>query len=168
MAQILETVPAEYHKFLPLFSEAEANKLLPHHPYNHRIPLKERFTPLFRPIYSLSWTELEAVKKWLEENLSKGFIQASSSPASAPILFMKKGNGSLQLCGDYWGLNEGTIKNRYPLPLLHETLLWLQKVKYYIKLDICSTYNLIRMAKGVTLGTVSAVRRGFRSFEFRS
>jgi hypothetical protein len=61
---------------------------------------------------------------------------------------MKKGDGSLWLCVDYWGLNEGTIKNRYPLLLLHETLLWLQKVKYYIKLDIRGTYNLVRMAEG--------------------
>jgi hypothetical protein len=91
----------EYHKFLPLFSEVEANKLLLHHPYDHRIPLKEGFTPLFGPIYLLSWTELEALKKWLEENLSKGFIRASSSPASTPILFIKKGDGSLQLCIDY-------------------------------------------------------------------
>jgi hypothetical protein len=106
------------------------------------------FTPPFGPIYLLSWTELEALKKWLEENLSKGFIQASSSPAGAPILFVKKGNGSLRLCVDYRGLNEGTMKNRYPLPLLHETLLRLQKVKYYMKLDIQGTYNLVRMAEG--------------------
>jgi hypothetical protein len=65
MAQTSETVPAEYHKFLPLFSEAEANKLPPYYPYDHRIPLKEGFTPPFEPIYSLSWTELEALKKWL-------------------------------------------------------------------------------------------------------
>jgi hypothetical protein len=67
-------VPAEYYKFLLLFSEAEANTLPPCHPYDHRIPLKEGFTPPFRPIYSMSQTELEALKKWLEENLSKGFI----------------------------------------------------------------------------------------------
>jgi hypothetical protein len=74
MAHISEAVPAEYHKFLLLFLEAEANKLPPHYPYDHRIPLKEGFTPPFGPIYSLSWTELEALKKSLEENLSKGFI----------------------------------------------------------------------------------------------
>jgi hypothetical protein len=74
MAQISETVPVEYHKCLLLFFEAEANKLLRYHPYDYRIPLKEGFTPPFRPIYSLSQIELEALKKWLEENLSKGFI----------------------------------------------------------------------------------------------
>jgi hypothetical protein len=160
IAQITKIVPAEYHKFLPLFSEAEANKLPPHCPYDHRIPLKEGFTPLFRPIYSLSQTELEALKKWLEENLSKGFIRASSSPASAPILFVKKGNGSLWLCIDYWGLNEGTIKNRYPLPLLHETLLWQQKAKYYMKLDIQGAYNLVRMAEGEEWKTAFRMRYG--------
>jgi hypothetical protein len=146
--RITDIVPLEYHKFLPLFSETEANKLPPHHPYDHRIPLKDGFTPPFGPIYSLSRTELEALQKWLDENLSKGFIHASSSPAGAPILFVKKGDGSLRLCVDYRGLNEGTIKNRYPLPLLHETLLRLQKARDFTKLDIHGAYNLVRMAEG--------------------
>jgi hypothetical protein len=160
MAQISETVPAEYHKFLALFSEAEANKLPPHRPYNHQIPLKEGFTPPFGPIYSLSQRELEALKKWLEENLSKGFIRASSSPASAPILFVKKGDGSLRLCVDYRGLNERTMKNYYPLPLLHETLLRLQKAKYSTKLDIRGAYNLVRMAEGEYWKTAFRTRYG--------
>jgi hypothetical protein len=146
-AKITDIVPPEYHKFLPLFSETEANKLPPHRPYDHRIPLKDGFTPPFGPIYSLSRTELEALRKWLDENLSKGFICASSSPAGAPILFVKKGDGSLRLCVDYRGLNEGTIKNHYPLPLLHETLLHLQKAKYFTKLDIHGASNLVRMAE---------------------
>jgi hypothetical protein len=73
---------------------------------------------------------------------------------------MKKGDGSLRLCVDYWGLNEGTIKNRYPLPLLHETLLWLQKAKYYMKLDIRGAYNLIRMAEGEEWKTAIRTRYG--------
>jgi hypothetical protein len=97
---ILDIIPPEYHKFLPLFSEAKANKLPPHRPYDYRIPRKEGFTPPFGPIYSLSRTELEALKKWLDENLSKGFIYASSSPAGTPILFVKKSDGSLYLCVD--------------------------------------------------------------------
>jgi hypothetical protein len=74
IAKISETVLVEYHKFLPLFSEAKANKLPPHHTYHHQIPLKEGFTPPFGPIYWLFQIELEALKKLLEENLSKGFI----------------------------------------------------------------------------------------------
>jgi hypothetical protein len=146
--EITDIVPPEYHKCLPLFSEVEANKRPPHRPYDHRIPLKEDFTPPFRPIYPLSRTELEALWKWLDENLSKGLICASSSAAGTPILFVKNSDGSLRLCVDYRGLNEGTIKNCYPLPLLHETLLRLQKAKYITKRDIRGAYNLVRMAAG--------------------
>jgi hypothetical protein len=145
---ISDIIPPEYHKFLLLFSEVEANKLPPHHPYDHRIPLKEGFTPPFGPIYSLSRTELEALKKWVDENLFKGFIRASSSPAGAPILFVKESDRSLCLCVDYRGLNEGTIKNRYPLPLLHKTLLRLQKAKYFTKLDIRGAYHLVHIVEG--------------------
>jgi hypothetical protein len=58
-------------------------------------------------------------------------------------MFVKKGDGSLCLYVDYRGLNKGTIKNCYPLLLLHETLLRLQKAHYFTKLDICSVYNLV-------------------------
>jgi hypothetical protein len=79
----------------------EANKLLLHCPYDYRILLNDGFTPPFGPIYSLSRTELEVLRKWLEENLSKGFIHASSSPAGIPILFIKKGDRSLHVSIDY-------------------------------------------------------------------
>jgi len=72
-------IPPEYHSFLPLFCESIANKLPPHRPYDHRIPLKEGFEPPFGLLYSLARHELEACKKWIEENLYKGFIRASSS-----------------------------------------------------------------------------------------
>jgi len=136
-------VPAEYHEFLPLFSETLAKNLPPHRPYDHKIPLREGFTPPFGPLYSMSRTELQTLKEWLEENLSKGFIRASSSPAASPILFVKKTDGSLRLCVDYRGLNAGTIKNRYPLPLLQETLMRLSKAKYFTTLDIRGAYNLV-------------------------
>jgi predicted aspartyl protease len=158
--EITDIIPPEYHKCLALFSELEANKLPPHRPYDHRIPLKEDFTPPFGPIYPLSRMELEALRKWLDENLSKGFIHASSSPAGAPILFVKKSDGSLRLCMDYRGLNKGTIKNRYPLPQLHETLLCLQKAKYFTKLDIHGVYNLVRMAEGEEWKTAFRTRYG--------
>jgi len=141
-------VPAEYQEFLPLFSETLAKNLPPHRPYDHKIPLREGFTPPFGPLYSMFRTELRTLKDWLEENLSKGFIRASSSPAASPILFVKKTDGSLRLCVDYRGLNAGTIKNRYPLPLLQETLMWLSTATSFTTLDIRGAYNLVRMAEG--------------------
>ena len=98
--------------------------------------------------YSLSRFELQALREWLDENLSKGFIHTSSSPAGAPILFVKKPGGGLRLCVDYWGLNEGTIKSRYPLPLIRETLMRLSKVYYYTTLDVRGAYNLLHIAEG--------------------
>ena len=88
-------IPKEFEEFATLFSETEANKLPLHRPGDHRIQLREGTTPSFGPLYSLSKQELEALRKWLDENLAKGFIQPSSSPAGSPILFVKKKDGSL-------------------------------------------------------------------------
>jgi hypothetical protein len=138
-------VPPEFHEFLPLCDKVIADRLPPHRIYDHKITLKDGFEPPFGPLYSVSRPELEALKVFLEENLEKGFIHQLSSPAGAPILFVKKGDGSLRLVTVYRGLNEGTIKNRYPLPLVRETLMRLSKATYFTKLDVRSAYNLIRV-----------------------
>jgi hypothetical protein len=88
-------IPCEYHKYLKIFEKVNANKLPPHCLCDHKIPLEDSFQPPFGPLYSLSCLELEELKRWLEENLSKGFIYTSSLPAAMPILFIKKGDGSL-------------------------------------------------------------------------
>jgi hypothetical protein len=155
-----EYIPKEYHDFLPLFSEALAKNLPPHRRYDHKIPLREGFTSPFGPLYPLSKTELGTLKEWLEDNLSKGFIRASSSPAASPILFVKKTDGTLRLCVDYRGLNEGTIKNRYPFPLLQETLMRLSKAKYFTCLDIRGAYNLVRITEGEEWKTAFRTRYG--------
>jgi transposase InsO family protein len=158
-------IPREYHTFLDLFDEAKSDQLPPHRPYDHKIPLKDSSsTPPFSPMYSMSHNELETVRKYIEENLSKGFIRSSSSPAGAPILFVKKKDGSLRLCVDYRGLNEITVKNRYPLPLIQETLMQLQKAKWYTRLDARNAYNLLRIAEGDEWKT--AFRTRFGHFEY--
>ena len=116
-------LPKEYHDFVPLFKKAVTDVLPPHRQYDYKITLKEGFTPPFGPIYLVSIPELKVLREWLDENLSKSFIRASSSLAGAPILFVKKSDGLLRLCMDYRGLNAGTIKNRYPLPLIREMLI---------------------------------------------
>jgi hypothetical protein len=142
-------VPAEFHEFLPLFDKIVADRLPPHRgEYDHKIMLKDGFEPPFGPLYSLSRPELQALKAFLEENLDKHFIRQSSSSASTPVLFAKKGDESLRLVVDYRGLNEGIIKNRYPLPLIRETLMRLSKAQWFTKLDVRGAYNLIRVAEG--------------------
>jgi hypothetical protein len=153
-------VPPEYHDYLKILEKANANKLPLHRPSDHTIPLTDGFKPPFGPLYSLSYPELEELKCWLDENLSKGFIRTSSSPTSTPILFVKKGDGSLWLVIDYRGINEGTIKNRYPLPLLQDTLMNLSKPKWFTKLDIRGAYNLIHIAEGEEWKTAFRTRYG--------
>ena len=68
----------------------------------------------------MSQVELDALKSYIDEMLSKGFIRTSNSPIGAPVLFVKKKNGTLRLCVDYRALNKITVKNRYPLPLIRE------------------------------------------------
>ena len=98
------------------------------------------------PLYGMSRGELEVLKKYLEDNLSKGYIRASSSPAAAPVLFVKNPGGGLQFCVDYCGLNDLTIENKYPLPLIRETLNRLCKAVYFTKLDIIAAFNTIQIA----------------------
>jgi hypothetical protein len=87
-------------------------------------------------------------------------MTASSSPAAAPILFIKKGDGLPRLVVDYHAINEGTIKNRYLLPLMQDTLMNLSRAKWFTKLDIRGAYNLIRMAEGEEWKTTFHTRYG--------
>src|SRR5712664_3254402 len=72
------------------------------------------------------------------------FIQVSNSPASAPILFARKPNGGLRFCCDYRALNKITKKDRYPLPLIQETLDRIGKARWFTKLDVITAFHRIR------------------------
>ncbi|KAG0159972.1 hypothetical protein PDIDSM_7499 [Penicillium digitatum] len=96
----------------------------------------------------MSRNELEVLKDWIEDNLRKGFIRPSSSPAASPVLFVKKPGGGLRFCVDYRAPNAITVKDRYPLPLTKETLNNLKGMKFFTKIDIISAFNNLRIAKG--------------------
>ncbi|KAL0150390.1 hypothetical protein M9458_054207 [Cirrhinus mrigala] len=120
-----------------------------HHP--HRIPRSARglqYHQSHRITTSLSQPETEAMEKYIKEELAKGFIRPSTSPATAGFFFVKKKDGGLRPCIDYRPLNEVTIKYRYPLPLVPPALEQLRSAKYYTKLDLRSAYNLIRIREG--------------------
>jgi len=144
-----EIIPEQYHEFLTLFNKVLADRLPPHRPaIDHEVRLKDGETPTWGPLYSMSRAELVVLKEWLEENMSKGFIRQSSSPFAAPVLFAKKPGGGLRFCIDYRDINSKTIKNRYPLPLIKETLNLLGKARIYTKLDVRGAYNLLRVKEG--------------------
>src|SRR6266536_257785 len=96
----------------------------------------------------MSRDELLVLRKTLSELLDKGFIRVNSSPAAAPILFIKKPGGGLRFCVDYRALNRLTHKDRYPLPLIQETLRNLSKVVVFTKLDVRAAFHQICIAEG--------------------
>ena len=112
------------------------------------IELVEGKQPPYGPIYSLGPVELEMLKAYIKTHLKTRFIQPSKSPARAPILFDKKPDGSLCLYVNYRGHNNLTIKNRYPLPLISESLDWLGRATRFIKLDLTSAYLRMRIREG--------------------
>jgi hypothetical protein len=160
----LSKIPAEYRDFADVFSKEAADKLPEHRPYDHTIALQEGTSPPFGPVYPLSPTELDVLKKYIDENLRKGFIRHSQSPAGAPILFVKKPDGTLRLCVDYRGLNNITIKNKYPLPLIGELLDRVGKAKRFTKLDMRDGYHRLRMAEGEEWKTAMRCRYGLYEF----
>jgi hypothetical protein len=104
-------VPSDYHEFADIFDKGKASQLPPHHPYNLKINLEEGSAPALGTIYPLSPVELEALRKFLDENIATGLLCSSSSPHGAPVLFVKKKDGSLRLCVDFRGLNQITKKD---------------------------------------------------------
>jgi hypothetical protein len=154
------TLPMEYSEFKDVFEDQPIGTLPPHRTYDHSIPTEEGKEVPFGPLYKLAPAELEELQKYLEDNLKKGFIRRSTSPAGAPVLFVKKKDGSLRLCVDYRKLNDISIKNRCPLPLIDETLDQLQGAEIFTKLDAKGAYNLIRIAKGDEWKTAFRTRYG--------
>ena len=157
-------LPAEYHDFLDVFSKKDSDKLPEHRSYDYAIPLVKGKTPSFSALYSISQDELKVLRKYLDNYLPKGFIRASSSPAASPVLFIKKPGGGLRFCVDYRNLNSITIKNRYPLPLIRETLDRLYHTKVYSKIDIIAAFNRMRVAEGEEWKTAFRTRYGLYEY----
>jgi hypothetical protein len=108
-------------------------KVLNHHLDQSKIYLKMSLLP---------------IREYLDKNLTKNFIRHSKSPTNAPILFVKKKDGSLWMCVDYHGLNKITKKNQYPLPLIFGLLNQFGQAKVYTKVDLRGAYNLVQMKRG--------------------
>ena len=142
-------VPAEYSDHSNVFSAEHPVELPENTGMNElAIKLEKGKQPPFGPIYSLGPVELETLKTYIETNLANGFIRPSKSLARAPILFDGKPDRSLRLCVDYRGLNNLTIKNRYLLPLIGESLDRLGRAKRFTQLDLTNAYHRMRIREG--------------------
>ncbi|KAJ9564648.1 hypothetical protein OSB04_000614 [Centaurea solstitialis] len=120
--------------------------------------------PIARAPYRLAPPELQELSDQLQELSGKGFIRPSSSPWGAPILFVKKKDGSHRMCIDYRGLNKVTIKNRYPLPRIDDLFDQLQGASWFSKIDLRSGYHQLRVKEADIHKTAFRTRYGH--FEF--
>src|SRR6266481_245211 len=118
------------------------------HTYDLKITLEDGMAPLLGPVYSLSQEELKALCKFIDENVAMGFITPSHSSHRAPVLFIKKNDGSLRLCINFWGINRITKKDQYPLPLISDLLDAPCKAHIYTKIDLQHAYHLVHIAAG--------------------
>jgi hypothetical protein len=143
-----EQVPKEFHEFLDVFSEEKAARFPEPRPWDHKIEMKDTFQPKSFKTYNLTPAEQIELDKFLKENLEKGYIRPSQSPMASPFFFVNKKDGKLRPCQDYRYLNEHTIKNAYPLPLISELLDKLKGARRFTKLDIRWGYNNIRIRDG--------------------
>jgi hypothetical protein len=104
--------------------------------------------PPFSSLYRISRNKLLVQKKYLEENLFKRFIRSSKSSAASPVIFIKKPSGGLRLYIDYRDLNRIIVKNRYPIPLVRKILNRIIYTRFFIKLDIITVFNKMRITEG--------------------
>jgi len=104
--------------------------------WDHAIELKEGFMPRKGKVYSLLRKERKEVQKFVEDQLRKGYIRPSKSPQTLPVHFVVKKNGIQRMVQDYQHLNQWTVKNGYPLPLIADILDGVGKRKVFTKLDL--------------------------------
>ena len=139
----MESILESYRDFSDVFSKAKADTLAPHQPYDLKIALEDSATPPQPPIYSLLNSELGTLCEFIDKHLNISFIWPSHSSHSAPILFVKKKDGSLRLCVDFRSLNKVTKKDHYPLPLITDLLDAPWKARIYTKIDLQQAYHLV-------------------------
>ncbi|KAL3980939.1 ETS domain-containing transcription factor ERF [Sarotherodon galilaeus] len=144
----LSSVPPIYHDLKQVFCKDRARSLPPHRPYDCGIDLLPGAPLPTSRLYSLSQPERKSMERYINESLVAGLIHPSTSPVAAGFFFVTKKDKSLRPCIDYRGLNNISVKNKYPLPLLSSAFELLQGATIFTKLDLRNAYHLVRIREG--------------------
>lgn len=169
--QIEDLLPHEIKGYAKLFEDDSGPSSLapPRKGIDMRIDLKKdaqgrELEVPFGPLYGMSRDELLVLRKTLTGLLDKNWIRASSSPGGAPVLFVKKPGGGLRFCVDYRALNTISERDRYPLPLIKETLRTIAKAQWVTKVDVRAAFHRLRIREGDEWKT--AFRTRFGAYEY--
>ena len=158
----LDQVP-KAKEFIDVFPD-ELPGLPPYRKIDFSIDLVPGTEPISMAPYRMAPAELRELKEQLQDLLDKKFIRPSVSPWGAPVLFVKKKDGSLRLCIDYRQLNRVTIRNRYPLPRIDDLFDQLQGAQFFSKIDLRSGYHQLRIRKEDIPKTAFRTRYGHYEF----
>jgi len=147
-AEAKKLVPERFHKWIKVFGKKQSERMPIIKLWDHVIDVKEGFIPRKGKVYSLSREEREEVREFVKEQLRKGYIRPSKSLQIAPVFFVGKKDGKKRMVQDYRYLNEWTIKNNYPLPLISDVLENIGMKKLFTKMDLRWRYNNVRIKEG--------------------
>jgi hypothetical protein len=139
---------SEYHLYWDIFSKAEFDRLPPKGPWDHAIKLTKDFKPVRRKLYPLSKVKNEQLNMFIDEHIATGCIRPSISLMASLFFFINKKDSTLWLVQDYRKLNNMTIKNCYPLPLIQEMINKLQRARYFTTLNVRWGYNNVHIKEG--------------------
>jgi len=129
-------VSKRFLKWRKVFGKIESERMPTRKIWDHAIDLKEMFKPQKGRIYPLSKDEREEVQKFVDDQLRKGYIRPSKSPQMSPVFFVGKKDRKKRMVMDYYSLNEQTIKNNYPLPLITDLIDNMGSKKVFTKMDL--------------------------------
>ncbi|GKF69353.1 putative reverse transcriptase domain-containing protein, partial [Tanacetum coccineum] len=159
----LEDVPIVQN--LPEVFPKDLSGLPPTRQVEFQIDLVPGTAPVALAPYRLAPSEMKELSEQLKELSDKGFIRPSSSPWGAPVLFVKKKDGSFRMCIDYQELNKLTVKNRYLLLRIEDLFDLLQGSSVYSKIDLRSGYHQLRVQDEDIPKTAFITRYGYYEFQ---
>ena len=155
----------KYNSYTRVFSKTESKKLPPYRlGLDYEIVIKLGFKLLYRLIYNLSKDELRHFRKYIKKIEGLGFIRKSESEIALLIIFVVKKDRKPRLVINFYVINVITVLNRYPIPLISKILNRLGLAKIFTKLDLRSTYNLIRIKKGYEYLIAFRTRHGLYEY----
>jgi len=163
----LEVIPTEVQQIIDssdsLFKEP--NVLPPSRDFDHKIPLLPGVKPVNVKPYRYAPTQKDEIERQIKEMLANGIIRPSHSPFASPVILVKKKDGTWRFCVDYRQLNNITVKDKYPLPIVDELLDELHGAAWFTKLDMRSGYHQIRVVPDDEAKTAFKTHHGH--WEFR-